>query len=402
MEGKERFYVCEGENRKGPFDREELSRLHESGGIGAGTILVAADGTYGSTVGQLLGAGSKVAVDSAAGLPPVATKDAGVARFLGVAGTAGVRTETVAGRAPRGLHIDFFQRIGENRRNSVLLIGFFVVLLGVLGLALGLFLGAPLLGAFGAMFAAAIMTLFAYNQGGQAILSLSGAKKIIKADNPHLFNTVEGLSLAAGLPMPKIYLINSAAPNAFATGRDPAHAAVAVTSGLLEKLDRLELEGVIAHEMAHVGNQDIRIALLITALVGSVVLLAEGARNLFRFGFNLDNDDRGSSAAQLIGMVISLILALISPLLALLLQAAISRQREFLADAEGARLTRYPEGLASALEKISRDTTPLFTANKATAHLFVINPLLDHGGKINALFNTHPPAAERIRRLRAM
>ena len=301
--------------------------------------------------------------------------------------------------APR---VDLYRRISENRTNSAVLIALFIMLLTMLGLAAGYAVGAPVPGAFGAMAMAALIAGVAYWSADAAILSMSGAKEVSKNENPYLLNAVEGLSLAAGLPMPKVYAINSAAPNAFATGRDPEHASLAVTKGLVEKLDRLELEGVIGHEMAHIGNHDIRVALLVTALVGSVVLLADWIRYSFRFGLNLDNDDEGSGSARLAGAVVALVLALIAPFLALLMQAAVSRQREYLADAEGVRLTRYPEGLASALEKISRDTVPLHVANKATAHLYVVNPLLDHKGLVNSLFDTHPPAGERIRRLRGM
>ena len=373
---RERYFVLVNGDRLGPFTVSELSALHAGGSLTGEATVAPEPGGPALAVASLLTA--------AAGSPETA---------------ASAPPESPPRRERR---VDLYQRIGENRANSTLLLLSFIMLLTLLGLAGGLALGTPFLGVLAALFLAVAIVLFAYYQGDQAILAMSGAREVRKEENPYLCNTIEGLSLAAGLPQPKAYLIPSAAPNAFATGRDPDHASVAVTKGLLDKLDRLELEGVLAHEMAHVGNHDIRLALLVTGLVGSVVLLADWIRNLFRLGFDFDNDDEGSGPARLVGLVVALFLALISPLMALLLQAAISRQREFLADAEGVRLTRYPEGLASALEKIARDKVALHVANKATAHLFVVNPLFDHKGVVNSLFNTHPATAERIKRLRAM
>ncbi len=231
------------------------------------------------------------------------------------------------------------------------------------------------------------------------VLGISHAQLVDKKENPYLANVVEGLAIAAGVPTPKTYIIEDSAPNAFATGRNPENSAIAVTTGLLDKLNRLELEGVIAHEMSHIKNYDIRYATLVVVLVGTVALLSDWMRRSFFF-----RGRRGRKGGAGGGMIIliALLLAILAPIVAQLIRLAISRQREYLADANGALLTRYPEGLASALEKISKDKEPLEAANKATAHLYIVNPLLEHRGKLNDLFSTHPPAEERIRRLRAM
>jgi len=219
---------------------------------------------------------------------------------------------------------------------------------------------------------------------------------------------VENLCITAGLPTPKIYIINDIAPNAFATGRDPEHAVVAVTAGLLEKLDKSELEGVIAHELSHIGNRDILLATLVTVLVGVVVLLADWFRHwTFWGGGRRRSNQRGGGQLQLIIMIVALVFAILAPIFAYLMQFAISRKREFLADADGALLTRYPEGLARALEKISADREPLEAANRATAHLYIASPFKAgmRGRKVGfftKMFMTHPPVEERIAALRGM
>ena len=204
--------------------------------------------------------------------------------------------------------------------------------------------------------------------------------------------------------MPHIYVIDDPAPNAFATGRNPQHAALAVTTGLLEKLDNQELEGVIGHEMSHIKDYDVLFMMLVAVLVGTVALLADWLLRYMWWGGSTrrrsDRDSSGGGAGWI--ALIGLVLALLAPLAATLIQLAVSRRREYLADAEGAVLTRYPDGLADALEKIAADPEPLHSANKATAHLFIYNPLVEHGGWLNSLFSTHPPMEERIRRLRAM
>jgi heat shock protein HtpX len=232
------------------------------------------------------------------------------------------------------------------------------------------------------------------------VLAASQAHEVGEADAPQLINVVRELAIAADVPMPRVYVIDDSAPNAFATGRDPRHASVAVTTGLLEKLDRLELEGVIAHEMSHIKNFDTRLATVTTVLVGLVVLMSDWFQRSMFWGRRRGREegDRGNGIIVLIGLA----LAVLSPLFAQLLRLAISRNREYLADASAAMLTRYPEGLASALEKISADPEPLEVANKATAHMYIINPLREWGGWANSLFSTHPPVEERVRRLRTV
>jgi heat shock protein HtpX len=208
---------------------------------------------------------------------------------------------------------------------------------------------------------------------------------------------LEGLSIAAGIPMPRPYIIDDTAPNAFATGRDPQHAAIAVTRGLLDKLNRLELEGVIAHEMSHIQNYDIRFMTLVSVLVGTVMLLSDGMLRNMRYRRRHGSGRQGNPLA-----LVGLVFIILSPIVAKLMQLALSRQREFLADATAAQLTRYPEGLAAALEKLGADTEPLESANKATSHMYIINPLTEHKGWANSLFSTHPPIVERVERLREM
>lgn len=232
------------------------------------------------------------------------------------------------------------------------------------------------------------------------VLAMSKAKKIEKKDNPELYRIVENLCITAGLSLPKIYIINEASPNAFATGRDPEHSIIVVTRGLLEKLERAELEGVISHELAHIGNRDILLATIVVILVGLVVRMIDF---FFRMGFRGKRREEGAKASPIF-MVFGLFFLILAPLFAQLIRFAISRKREFLADATGALLTRYPEGLARALEKISQDPRPLRVANNATAHLFIVNPFKGKRAKswLVKAFSTHPPIKERIRALRGM
>jgi heat shock protein HtpX len=215
---------------------------------------------------------------------------------------------------------------------------------------------------------------------------------------------VENLCIGAGLPMPKVYVIEDGSPNAFATGRDPDHAVVCVTRGLLQKLDHLELEGVIAHELSHIGNYDIRLMTVVVVLVGVIALLADFMLRLTIWGAGgrSSNRSRSSGYGALIIYAVAIIAIILAPIAAQLIKLALSRQREYLADASAAELTRYPEGLARALEKIAADTDPLEEANKATAHLYICNPLHEHSSFLNNLFSTHPPIEERIAILRAM
>lgn len=266
--------------------------------------------------------------------------------------------------------------------------------------ALG-FRGPSALGFSGiALIIAGILNFFTYYNSDKIVMAISGAKQIQKKDSPTLFRTVENLSIASGLPMPKVYIIDDTAPNAFATGRDPKHASIAFTKGILEKLSKLELEGVTAHELSHVGNYDTRLMTIVSILVGTIALAADF---FLRISFYSRRDrDRGGSG---ILMIIGLIMAILAPIIAMLIQLAISRKREFLADASGALLTRNPDSLADALLKISADKEPLEVANKATAHLYIENPFKDkhRGTSIFAnLFNTHPPIDQRVKALRAM
>jgi heat shock protein HtpX len=291
-----------------------------------------------------------------------------------------------------------YEEIAANRRRSFVLIFLFVLFLLFLGWIFGEAYGAGQAGALIALILALFISLITFFYGDRMVLGISGARPVDRRKNPYLANVVEGLAIAAGIPAPKAYIIEDSAPNAFATGRKPDNSSIAVTTGLLEKLNRLELEGVIAHEMSHIKNFDIRYATLVAILVGTVALLSDWMRRSF---FYRGRRKKGGAGGGVI-ILIALVLAILAPIVAQLIRFALSRQREYLADANGALLTRYPEGLASALEKISKDTEPLEAANKATAHLYIVNPLLEHRGKLNTLFSTHPPAEERVRRLRSM
>lgn len=274
----------------------------------------------------------------------------------------------------------------------------FVVIVLLLGWIIGKYGGY---GYGSLVFAGAIsvvMALGSYYGGDKMALSVSGAKgPIKKEDNPYVYRIVENLAITAGVPMPKVYVIADAAPNAFACGRDPAHASIAVTTGIVEQLENEELEGVIAHELSHVKNYDIRLMTVVVVLVGIISILAQW---FFRFRFigGRDNDDNRGAGPVI--AIIGLAMIIVSPVIAQLIQLAISRKREFLADASGALLTRYPEGLARALQKISAYTAPMKSANSGTAHLFISNPFGRRN--ISALFSTHPPVEERVRALRAM
>lgn len=248
-----------------------------------------------------------------------------------------------------------------------------------------------------------LMSFISYWWSDKIVLSMSGAQLIEKARAPELYNIVENLAITAGLPMPRVYLINEAAPNAFATGRDPQHAVVAVTNGLLDRLDRSELEGVLAHELSHIGNRDMLVSTVAVVLVGFIALAADWfLRSLFWGSFAGGRDREGHGGAIMI--IIGIALSILAPLAATLIQLAISRKREYLADASGALLTRYPEGLASALEKISRDPTPLRVANNATNHLWLADPIKGKKGRhwLAKLFMTHPSVEDRVKVLRGM
>jgi len=306
-------------------------------------------------------------------------------------------------------HVNFYDQMSANRVRTVALMTVFALLVLLVGYVAGRMAGIGWWGLAIAGVVALVMTWGSYWYSDSIVLAMSGARPADKgagARDAYIINTVEGLSIAAGMPAPKPYIVNDAAPNAFATGRDPQHAAIAVTTGLLDKLDRVELEGVIAHELSHVRNRDTLVTTLAAVLAGTIVLLSDFMRGWFRFGFFFGGDDDSDSdsggGGSAIWLLIGLALAVLAPLAALMLQMAVSRKREYLADANGALLTRYPDGLASALRKIASDPVPLRSANKATAALWIYNPLKDHRGAMNKLFETHPPIDERIKRLEAM
>jgi heat shock protein HtpX len=297
-----------------------------------------------------------------------------------------------------------YDRVDANRRNTVLLLLVFVALLATTSIAMGILLGLPYPLAPLLIIPFLIVALVSYYSSSRVALAISQARVVSKDDEPELFRTVENLCIGAGLPMPKVYVIEDGSPNAFATGRDPEHAAIAVTRGLLKKLDKLELEGVIAHELSHVGNYDIRVMTIVVVLVGLSALMADFALRLTFYGAGRrsSNRGRGGGAAVAIIYAIALIAIILTPIAAQLIRFAVSRQREFLADASGALLCRNPDALARALEKISADPDPLEVANKATAHLYINNPLREHKSLLNGMFATHPPIEERVRLLRAM
>ena len=290
-----------------------------------------------------------------------------------------------------------YQHIAQNKRRTWLLLACFVALVAALDYVMARAFGQQSLTIpimiFGFGYAA-----LSYYFSANIALATSGARAVTKQQAPEVYRIVENLTIASGLPMPKIYMIDDPSPNAFATGRDPHHAAVAVTSGIVRLLDKPELEGVLAHELSHVGNYDIRYMGLVMALVSVVSLIAD----LFlRISFWAGDDDNGGAGGQLF-FVLGIVGALLAPLVAAVIQMAVSRQREYLADASGALLTRYPDGLARALEKIGAyaEQRPLAHANSATAPLYIANPL---SGKFFAhMFDTHPPMAERTARLRQM
>ena len=297
-----------------------------------------------------------------------------------------------------------YDRVDRNRRNTFLLLFVFVALLAGASIALGIVLGLPYPFAPLLIIPFLIIALITYYRSPQVALAISRARQVTKDEEPDLHRTVENLCIGAGLPTPKVYVIEDGSPNAFATGRDPDHAAIAVTRGLLQKLDKLELEGVIAHELSHIGNYDIRVMTIVVVLVGLTALMADFALRLTLFGAGRRSSNRGRGGGAGVAIIYAIALAavILTPIAAQIIRFAISRQREFLADASAALLTRYPEGLARALEKISADPDPLEVANKATAHLYINNPLREHKSLLNNLFSTHPPVEERIGLLRGM
>lgn len=293
-----------------------------------------------------------------------------------------------------------YTEVTSNKRKTFLLILGFLVVIGGFGWILSKLESTPVFLVAILIFALAY-AWFSYYNSARIALMLSGAQAVTKKQSPRLYRLVENLSITAGLPTPKVYIIDDPSPNAFATGRNPEHAAVAATTGLLEIMDDQELEGVIGHELAHVGNYDIRVMGIVLMLVTVIVYISDFImRMTFWGGF----DDEGEGGRNPLFMVIGLVAALVAPAVAMLLQLAVSRKREYLADASGALLTRYPEGLASALRKIENYPKGLARASNATAHLFIANPLKGkkRGSWFVTLFSTHPPTQERIAKLETM
>jgi heat shock protein HtpX len=298
---------------------------------------------------------------------------------------------------------NLYNAISANKRNSFFITVAMTAVLIVLGYLLGTYWGSGYAGVAIAFMLALIMSLSAYYSGDKMVLAISRAKRIEKKDYPQLFNVIEELAIAGGLPMPAVYVIDDTAPNAFATGRDPKHASVAITTGLMQKLTRDELQGVMAHELSHVGNRDILYATMVGILVGSIVMMSDFfLRSFFWGGGRRRRSNSQGGAAGAILLIVAIVLAVLTPIFAKLLQLAVSRQREYLADASAAKLTRYPEGLASALEKIAGDREVLEVANRATQHLYIVNPIKPFEKRSSNLFSTHPPIGDRIARLRAM
>lgn len=299
-----------------------------------------------------------------------------------------------------------YNQIDSNKRRTWILMVLFTLFILAVAYVLSRALGSTNIGALGLvgifLIISGVMNFVSYYWSDRIILGISRATPVNAQNNKDLYRVVENLTIAAGIPVPQIYTIEDSAPNAFATGRDPRHASIVFTTGILQKLDKLKLEGVAAHELSHVGNYDTRLMAVVTILVGLVALLAD---MFFRLSWFRGRDNEQGQAGALL-FVVGIIAAILAPIAAQLIQLAISRRREYLADSSGALLTRYPEGLASALEKISADPDPLEVANRGTAHLYIVNPFKgDHSGAItwfSNLFNTHPPIQDRIKALRAM
>jgi heat shock protein HtpX len=303
----------------------------------------------------------------------------------------------------------FHSEQAANRRNSVLLAVVVLVVLAALGFAIGYGVSGSLDTAYvvvlGAVFLSLLLTAGSYFGGDALVLGTSHAHEVTAQQAPQLFNVVQEMAIAGNVPMPRVYVIDDTAPNAFATGRDPKHASIAITTGLLQKLDREELQGVIGHEMSHVRNYDIRFTLLVAVLVGSIALLADF---FLRFTFwgggprRGGNREGGGGGLQILLFVVAIVLAILAPIFARLVQLAVSRQREYLADASSVALTRNPAGLERALAKIASDQEVLEVANRATQHLYIVNPIKKFEARAQGLFSTHPPIVSRINRLREL
>lgn len=296
--------------------------------------------------------------------------------------------------------LNVYEQIDRNKRRSVVVIVLFAVFIALTVFILGRAFGYDSSFVGIALIVSGISSFFGYWYSDKIVLGISGARPANKSEDSLFRQVAENISIGAGIPLPKLYIIEDSAPNAFATGRDVDHAVVCATTGLLDKLDRTELEGVVAHEISHIRNYDMRLMSVVAVLVGMITLLGDWLlRSRFR-GRSRNNDENGNLGAIL--MILGIVFALLSPLIAQLIQLAISRRREFLADAGSAMITRQPSGLISALKKIASDREPLEAANKATAHLYIVNPFKDNQknlGWLASMFNTHPPVAERIKAL---
>jgi heat shock protein HtpX len=297
-----------------------------------------------------------------------------------------------------------YRAIAANKRNTVFIMILFVIIIGAIAFAVNYIWGTGQEGGYGVFYAvvigAGVYTVIQYFLAGRQALAITGAQEITKADNPRLYNIVENLSITTGLPMPKVYIINDPAPNAFSTGRDPKHAAVAATTGILDLMDDSELQGVMAHEMGHVQNYDIRVSTIVFGLVVAIGFIADVLLRLSffgGFGGGRNNNNNGGGGGNPIVLALSLVALIISPILAALIQAAISRQREYLADASSAMITRNPPELESALAKLGQYGRPVKRQNSSMAHMWVADP--NKPGLIARLFGTHPPIPERIARL---
>jgi heat shock protein HtpX len=295
-----------------------------------------------------------------------------------------------------------YEQITRNKWKSFALVLFFMGFIFLLVLVFRLATGFEGGWVIPAVVIATVMAVGGYYNSDKIVLAISRAKPVTKEEYPYLANVVEGLSIAAGIPAPRCYVIQDSAPNAFATGRNPKNAVVCVTTGLLEKLNRVELEGVIAHELSHIKNYDVLLQTVVVVMAGVVALLSDWILRSFLWGGRRRGRSRSGGKADVVFIAAGLALALLAPVIAKIIQLAVSRKREYLADASAALMTRYPPGLASALRKISADTEPLEAANKATAHLYIVNPLRNTKGFANKLFSTHPPIEERIAALENM
>jgi heat shock protein HtpX len=302
----------------------------------------------------------------------------------------------------------FYDQIAANRRNSFLMAAFVVLLLGVLGFAIGFGVFGDVTAGVGTTVVALVLGGLAgvgtYFAGDQLVLSVSGAREVNEQQAPQLMNVVREMAIAGNIPMPKVHVIEDTAPNAFATGRDPQHASIAITTGLLEKLDREELQGVIGHELSHVRNLDIRFSLIVGVMVGAIAILADF---FLRFTFwgggrGGDRDRGGGGGAQAVVFIVAIVLAILAPLISRFIQLAVNRQREYLADATAVELTRNPYGLERALAKISGDPEVLEVANRGTQHMYFTNPIKRFEARSSSLMSTHPRIVDRINRLRLL